>query len=284
MATPIRNRKGEVIGYQERDGTLRDKDKKKIGYYNKRSGTVVDSQNEEVGFIDKDGTVIDRYRRRVGTIAPDGTVHDWHGIQLYSGSAAPLLMDFERPTSEPVVERLDFEKYTREPHPEPASPEGEKRILFQEGFVSPSVIGCLGIIGAIIIGSGILFLLRNPALFSKTPVTPTVNIFVNGTPRPPSSNGTPAVNGESTPVPTAAQLTGKVNTQILNLRSGPGTTFEIVDRLQMDTEVIMTGRSDDSTWLKVTVPSIGKDGWVSVQYIDTQVDVSSLPVVQVPAQ
>jgi uncharacterized protein YraI len=83
---------------------------------------------------------------------------------------------------------------------------------------------------------------------------------------------------------TPAQVTGKVNTQILNLREGPATSFEIVDRLQQDTQVVITGRLSDSVWLKVTVPSIGKEGWVAAEYIDSETDLSTLPVTQPPAE
>lgn len=282
MSGPIRDRQGEIIGYEDRDGTLRDKNKKKIGYLKKNNGTVFDSENQEVGFIDKEGTVVDRYRRRVGTIAPDGTVQDFHGVELYSGSAGPLLLDFENTSPEPaVVERLDFENYTREPHPELESK--PPRVLLPEGFVSPSLLGCLGIIGAIIVGSAIIFLFQNPSLILGKKATPTASGLTVSTPRADNAPNTPAPSS-GTAVPTVSQAGGKVNTQILNLRQGPATTFEIVDRLEQDTAVVITGRSEDSLWFKVNVPSISKDGWVSVQYIDTTVTLDSLPVVKAPAQ
>lgn len=295
MSTTIHDLQGSVIGYQDRDGTLRDKDNKKVGHINLRSGSVFDAQNEEVGFIDGDGNVIDRYRRRLGKIAPDGVVQDWHGIQVYEGSAAPLLLDFEgKQAPDPQAERLDFEQMARQAAATPSEFEREARkspprtsrqrvvgALTQEGFVSPSVVGCLAIVGALLIGAIILFLFQNPSFLpGGARATPTKSASTNATPLAGTKDATP--NAEPTAAPAAKQVTGRVNTQILNLRSGPATSFEIVDRLQQDTEVVITGRLADSVWLKVTVPSIGKEGWVAAEYITTDTDIATLPVVQAP--
>lgn len=298
MADTIRDMQGNVIGYQERDGTLRDQNKKKVGAYNKRDGTVRDNQNLEVGFIDKEGTVIDRYRRRVGSISSDGVVQDWHGIPLYTGSAAPLLLDFD-PAKNTAAEseRMDFDQMARQDttsgaefqeraraRPNDGSRRSFAGALMQEGFVSPSAIGCLGLVGAFVVGGIIIFLFQNPSLLPGAARSPTAALVAAATPASDSAGKTPAAGALPTAAPTLAQATGKVNTQILNLRQGPSTTYEIVDRLQMNDEVVIEGRLSDSTWLKVTVPGISKEGWVAAEYIDTEVDIANLPVVEAPAQ
>lgn len=294
MSTTIHDMQGNVVGYQDRDGTVRNAANKKIGSVNLRNGTVRDNQNQEVGFIDGDGNVIDRYRRRVGRIGKDGVVEDWHGIPLYTGSAAPLLLDFNKTETASAPERFDFEQAARQAagsgstefeqrlRPSQSPRDRLKNAVMQEGFVSPSVLGCLGLIGAVAIGMVILFVAQNPDVLSRPAATPTVNAALVR----PATNADNAANANAAPTPTATPqpATGKVNTELLNLRAGPGTTFAKVDGLKQDTIVILTGRTQDNSWYQVTVPLLGKDGWVAAQYIDTTADINALPVVQAPAQ
>jgi hypothetical protein len=295
MSTPIRDMQGSVVGYQDRDGTIRNADKKKIGSFNARNGTVRDQHNQEVGFIDGDGNVIDRYRRRVGKIGKDGVVEDWHGIALYTGSAAPLLLDFNAAEGELVEsEHFDFERMARQAagtgktefeqrlHPAVSPRERFVNALLQEGFVSPSVVGCLGLIGAVVVGIIILLLFQNPSVFSRQTATPTQNAVL--VPANPNATAVTSPNNQPQATPTPPPASGKVNTELLNLRAGPGTSYDKIDGLKQDTIVVITGRTQDSTWLQVKVPILGKDGWVAAQYIDTQTDLKTLPVVQTPAQ
>lgn len=282
MNTPIRDSEGNTVGYQDTDGSLRDSHSKKIGHIT-REGVVYDSHREQVGTVNERGDVIDRYGRQVGSISSDGTVQDWHGIPVYNGSAAPLLLDFEKTARETErTNRIDFDRMARDAK----SPQTERpptRIL-PEGFVSPSVIGCLGIIAAVLLGFGIFYVFQNPSFLARGKATPTLSALVTGTPSAGSSDTTPVPNAAPQVTKTPQQATGKVNTTILNLRQGPATSFEVVDRLQQDDIVVIGGRLSDNSWLKVTVPSIGKEGWVATQYVDLNVDVGTLPVVQPPSQ
>ncbi len=293
MSTPIHDMQGNVVGYQERDGTVRNADKKKVGSIHARSGTVRDNKNQEVGFIDGDGNVIDRYRRRVGRIGKDGVVEDWHGIALYNGSAAPLLLDFNKTETETTNEQFDFEQTARQTagsgstefeqrlRPSMSPRERLKTAVMQEGFVSPSVLGCLGLIGAAVIGMVILFIVQNPSALSRPAATPTLSAA--RAPASANSSGTSTANATAMPTATPQPATGKVNTELLNLRAGPATTFAKVDGLKQDTIVVLKGRTQDSAWLQVTVPIIAQDGWVAAQYIDTTSDLNNLPVVPAPA-
>ncbi len=280
MSITIRDRENLLVGYQDDDGTLRDKHNKKIGHIN-RDGFVFDNHREQVGSVNARGDVIDRYGRQVGSIDAKGNVLDWHGVQVYSGSAAPLLIDFEKKAQDPLPSRFDFEQMARQA-PEIKTPRSPISIL-PEGFVSPSMIGCFGIAAAIVVGFIIMFALQNPSLLSRQNATPTLSALVNETPDILLAERTPVPNAP-TAAPKNEQATGTVNVQILNLREGPATSFEIVDRLQQDTAVVITGRLSDSVWLQVTVPSIGKEGWVAAEYINASVDIATLPVVQPPSQ
>jgi hypothetical protein len=261
MAETIRDTHGTIIGYEERDGALRDRNRKRIGYRDRKDGTIRDRDGEVVGSIDNNGIVRDQFGRHVGSIAPNKAVQDWQGVDIGTGSGTQLL--------------LDFEQFTKQ---EPASPrEMIANTLIQEGFVSPSVLGCLGLVGAVIVGAVIMFYLNNPPNFGRPGLTPTAAV-ANVTAEATSAAGTP-----DAPEPTAepeADLTGTVNADSLNLRSGPGTTFSVLDRLGTGTLVTLTGRNADSSWLQVTVPSISKNGWVSAQYVDTEAALADLPVVE----
>lgn len=67
-----------------------------------------------------------------------------------------------------------------------------------------------------------------------------------------------------------------ISTTPLNVRLGPGTQFEPIAQLQPCTVVPLTGfRNMDGTWVQIIL-SDGRTGWVSAQYIQTGVPISSL--------
>jgi uncharacterized protein YraI len=79
---------------------------------------------------------------------------------------------------------------------------------------------------------------------------------------------------ESTPTP--AGLSGRI-LQRLNVRSGPGITFNSLGTLEPDGLVFLTGKNATASWFQISYPSgPGGHGWVTAQYIQT--DVIDLPV------
>ena len=76
--------------------------------------------------------------------------------------------------------------------------------------------------------------------------------------------------------PTPAGPSGRV-LQRLNVRSGPGLTFDSLGLLEPDGMVSLTGKNSTASWLQIVYPAgSGGRGWVTAQYI--QADASSLPV------
>jgi len=64
----------------------------------------------------------------------------------------------------------------------------------------------------------------------------------------------------------------------VNVRSGPGTQYDIIGQLNSGNEVHITGRSDDeSNWLRIDFQ--GSDGWVAYFTVTILGDVSSLDIV-----
>jgi uncharacterized protein YraI len=72
---------------------------------------------------------------------------------------------------------------------------------------------------------------------------------------------------ESTPTPSGP--VGRV-IQRLNIRSGPGTTYDTLGMLEPGVVVSLTGKNLTASWFQITFPSgPGGHGWVTSQYIQT---------------
>ena len=80
---------------------------------------------------------------------------------------------------------------------------------------------------------------------------------------------------------------GRINAGPTNFREAPdGTAF---NRLPFGAEVLLLGQNEDGDWLKVRYTGSifiegdevsGAEGWVSASLVDTEYDISSLPVVE----
>jgi uncharacterized protein YraI len=91
---------------------------------------------------------------------------------------------------------------------------------------------------------------------------------VGVTPPPPPPPGTGG------PFPGTAVVTAFK----LNVRTGPGTNFPIITKLNQGNVVPLGGfRNGAATWVQVVVPT-GAVGWSSATYLQTSIPVSSLPV------
>ena len=89
------------------------------------------------------------------------------------------------------------------------------------------------------------------------------------TPRPPAA-------------PTATQPssgpTGYVNFDFLNMRTGPGTKYDLIAKLNQGQSMSLLGRNSDGTWALVRLPG-GQEGWVFTQYLTATVSITTLPVI-----
>jgi len=113
-------------------------------------------------------------------------------------------------------------------------------------------------------------------------ISPTVEILPpTSTPIPPTS--TPTAGPTDTPVPTVTATpsypTARVTATILNVRSGPSTTADIITRLQYDTQLRVEGRNAESDWVQVVLDD-GSKGWVSAEWVNLSTSISSLPVTE----
>ncbi len=76
---------------------------------------------------------------------------------------------------------------------------------------------------------------------------------------------------------TSAGPQGRV-LQLLNVRSGPGTTFDSLGQIQANAMVTLTGKDAAAAWFQIGYPSgPGGYAWVTAQYVQTDAS-GSLPV------
>ncbi|MDP3139730.1 MAG: SH3 domain-containing protein, partial [Burkholderiaceae bacterium] len=72
-------------------------------------------------------------------------------------------------------------------------------------------------------------------------------------------------------------VTGKA-TQQLNVRSGPGTDYNVLGMIQPDTVMLLTGKNESATWLQIEYAGgPGGQGWVNTAYVQAN-DTASLPL------
>lgn len=85
-----------------------------------------------------------------------------------------------------------------------------------------------------------------------------------------------------------ATLTGRVNGVLVNLRSGPATTYPTVGQANEQTTVTLTGRDATGAWWRVCCPpGAPAESWISAEFIELPVvkeeALQQIPLVAVPA-
>jgi hypothetical protein len=104
----------------------------------------------------------------------------------------------------------------------------------------------------------------------------------------PTATSTPTpVQSTETPIPTAttAGIKSTIKGDNVNLRVGPGTGFPPITRLPAGTEVLLTSRLADSTWVGVSLSDPKKKGktvlgWIKTSLVSVQIrDIASLPAI-----
>jgi hypothetical protein len=130
---------------------------------------------------------------------------------------------------------------------------------------------------------------------SPTP-TPTALLMLTSTPTPtatptntPTPTPTPIATPTNTPTPTPTPVPDAVIVAPVNLRSGPGTVYNIIGTLSPNQVLTVTGCITDTTWLQVSTDQM-REGWV-VNWADLvtlnlpseQIPIVSPPPTPIPA-
>jgi len=90
----------------------------------------------------------------------------------------------------------------------------------------------------------------------------------------PEPTPTPTSTPEATPVPAATQAVAPTVTVDANLRSGPGTTFDVIGGTITGQTINIVGRNADGTWFR-----LGNGGWVLSTLVANSPALESVPVV-----
>ncbi|MBL8057258.1 MAG: SH3 domain-containing protein [Anaerolineales bacterium] len=85
--------------------------------------------------------------------------------------------------------------------------------------------------------------------------------------------------GLAAPALAAGADSASVDVDALNLRAGAGLSYQVLRVLPQGQSLRVLGRSADSQWLEVRLPS-GAGGWVFARYVKTTVEVARLPITE----
>ena len=94
----------------------------------------------------------------------------------------------------------------------------------------------------------------------------------------PAATSAPAATAVPTATPVPQDGAAVVNSGALNMRSGPGVGYGVVAVVYQGQTVVLLGRTSDSSWAKVR-NSASQEGWVNATYLNANIAISSLPVV-----
>jgi SH3 domain protein len=104
-------------------------------------------------------------------------------------------------------------------------------------------------------------------------------------PLPPTDTPMPTDTPVPTPVPSPTSIPqpeAVVAVDLLNLRAGPGTNYDILTMMEEGTRLKMVGRTEANDWLKV-VTADGREGWVFAEMVNVSGDLGAIAVAQAPA-
>jgi uncharacterized protein YraI len=104
-------------------------------------------------------------------------------------------------------------------------------------------------------------------------------------PPPPTDTPMPTDTPAPTPVPSPSptpQPEAVVAVDLLNLRDGPDTNYDILTMVEEGTRLKVVGRTEANDWLKV-VTADGQEGWVFAEMVTVSGDLGAIAVAQAPA-
>lgn len=99
----------------------------------------------------------------------------------------------------------------------------------------------------------------------------------------PQPTGEPPILVTATPAPTATPegVVVTITRNIQNIRSGPGTFYDIIAQARQGEQYQVIGANADLTWLVVNAR--GTQGWLSRDILETFGDLRTVPIITPPA-
>lgn len=137
------------------------------------------------------------------------------------------------------------------------------------------------IIGTILLASCSLPLgfTATPTVEAGPPLPPTATTTISLPTNTPEPTMTPTITPTAT-LPSYKQMKVSIGVEVLNLRSGPGEQFDIVDKLPKGTILWILGRARGDDWFLVRSDT-NRAGWVSASFVALKVPLSTIPIFEV---
>lgn len=80
---------------------------------------------------------------------------------------------------------------------------------------------------------------------------------------------TPTFTLVPTPTETPKNLSGRITAdQGVNLRSGPGTAYRVIEKFSQGTQVIVVGKNEEGTWFEASSVDGRVKGWIWADYLE----------------
>lgn len=128
-------------------------------------------------------------------------------------------------------------------------------------------------------GADVPVALAPPATHTPLPTdTPQATVAATDTPAP-ADTPTDVPEPSDTPTATAVPRPVVVVDSQMNVRSGPGTGYPILDQAQAGDKLDITARSEDSQWWQVTLPS-GSQGWLAASLVTASGSTGDVQIAQ----
>ncbi len=118
---------------------------------------------------------------------------------------------------------------------------------------------------------------------TRTPLPPTNTPapVPTATSIPPTSTSAPSDLSATPPISATSSALVATEDEVLRVRSGPGTDYGILGRLQPGTELALLARSSDGSWFQIAYPAdLDERGWVAGEFLEVQGSPDGLPVAQ----
>lgn len=105
---------------------------------------------------------------------------------------------------------------------------------------------------------------------------------IDASPTPPLVEPTATAQPVESTVAMTPTATPQTQAQVqaidlLNVRAGPGTTYDLVGALQKDETALITGKNPEGSWWQVTLAS-GQQGWVFGELVTTVGDTAAVAI------
>lgn len=117
---------------------------------------------------------------------------------------------------------------------------------------------------------------------------PTATLVFPTAPQSPTETLSAATSEVTTPEPGATEeaaqtlvleaFSASVGVQVINLRAGPGTAFDVLGKYAKDAPLAVLGKSLGDEWLLVETPA-GQLGWMTAIFIIMDTPIETLPII-----